>query len=100
MKNEILSIIQSNNLVLINFKSSTCDSCQMIDPTLQEVKKAIGERVEIHTLEINNLPLTFNELQIDSLPLLALFVEGKLIWEAKEVLSKDEIIKKIVEIES
>ena len=100
MKNEILSIIQSNNLVLINFKSSTCDPCQMIDPTLQEVKKAIRKRVEMHTFEINQIPLIINDLNIDSLPLLALFGDGRLIWFVKEVLSKDEIIKKIVEIES
>ncbi|PKP15717.1 MAG: hypothetical protein CVU07_09225 [Bacteroidetes bacterium HGW-Bacteroidetes-23] len=100
MKEEILSIIQSSKFTLINFKSSTCDPCQMIDPTLQEVKKSIGKRVEMHTFEINQIPLIINDLNIDSLPLLALFGDGRLIWFVKEVLSKDEIIKKIVEIES
>jgi hypothetical protein len=54
----------------------------------------------MHTFEINQIPLIINDLNIDSLPLLALFGDGTLIWFVKEVLSKDEIIKKIVEIES
>lgn len=72
----------------------------MIEPTLQEVKKAIGNRVEIYTFEIYQLPFCINDLRVDSLPLLALFLKGKLIWYVKEVLSKDEIIKKIIEIKS
>lgn len=99
MSQEINTAIQNNELVLINFKSSSCDPCEMIEPTLKEVKNSIGKRVEIHTFEINQLPLKINQLQIESLPLLALFANGKLIWKTREVLSKEEIIKKMLEVE-
>jgi thioredoxin 1 len=99
MSHEINTVIQNNELILINFKSSSCDPCEMIKPTLQQVKNSIGKRVEIYTFEINQLPFKINHLQIDSLPLLALFANGKLIWKAREVLSKEEIIKKMLEIE-
>lgn len=99
MSQEINTAIKNNELVLINFKSSSCDPCEMIEPTLKEVKNSIGKRVEIHTFEINQLPLKINQLQIESLPLLALFANGKLIWKTREVLSKEEIIKKMLEVE-
>lgn len=70
----------------------------MIELTLQQVKIGISKRVEIHVIHVNLLPMTTNEFQIFSEPTLILFSNGKNIWKTNGVLSKGEIIDKILEL--
>lgn len=97
MELQVEKIINSNEYTLINFKETTCDPCQMIEPTLQQVKNAIGKRIAIYILDVNQVPNIVCKYEIKTLPMLALFHEGEVVWKTKEILSKEEIIKNVLE---
>lgn len=97
MDAQIENIINSDEYTLINFKTSTCDPCQMIEPTLQQVKNAIGKRIAIYVLDINQVPALVSKYNITAVPLLVLFQNGEIVWKTKEILSKEEIIKNVLE---
>ena len=90
-------IINSDEYVLINFKATNCDPCQMVEPTLQQVKNAIGKRIAIYVLDVNQVPNIVLKHKIKSVPMLVLFHKGEIVWQTKEILSKEEIIKFVVE---
>ena len=48
MEFHIQKNINSKEPVLINFKTNDCNPCQMMSPTLQQVKNAIGNRVLVY----------------------------------------------------
>lgn len=97
MEESIQNIIKSNEAVLINFKTNDCNPCQMISPTLQQVKNSIGNRVLVYNLDVNEVPNLSKAYQIIALPMLVLFFEGQVVWQTKAVLSKEEIIKNVLE---
>ena len=69
----------------------------MMTPTLQQVKNAIGNRVLVYNLDVNESPNLAEHYQITTLPMLVLFFEGQIVWQTKAVLSKEEIIKNVLE---
>ncbi len=97
MQIDIQNSINSNEAVLINFKTSECNPCQMISPTLQQVKNAIGNRVLVYNLDVNEAPKLAEQYEILTLPMMVLFFEGQIVWQTKAVLSKEEIIKNVLE---
>lgn len=90
-----------NNLIhekvptLIEFKNSDCEPCAMIEPTLQQVKNSIGERINIFVVNVQDVPEIISQFSIDSFPMLALFHRGEILWKTSNVLSKQEIIDKV-----
>jgi thioredoxin 1 len=97
MEFHIQKNINSKEPVLINFKTNDCNPCQMMSPTLQQVKNAIGNRVLVYNLDINKAPNLAEQCQISTLPMMVLFFEGQVVWQTKAVLSKEEIIKNVLE---
>jgi thioredoxin 1 len=69
----------------------------MMSPTLQQVKNAIGNRVLVYNLDINKAPNLAEKYQITTLPMMVLFFEGQVVWQTKAVLSKEEIIKNVLD---
>mgnify|MGYP003587657026 CR=1 FL=1 len=69
----------------------------MMTPTLQKVKNAIGNRVLVYNLDVNEAPNLAEKYQITTLPMLVLFFEGQIVWQTKAVLSKEEIIKNVLD---
>ncbi|CAM3938994.1 thioredoxin family protein [Flavobacterium branchiophilum] len=97
MEEQIKQLIENRDAILINFKAATCDPCEMITPTLQQVKKAIGQRVAVYTVDIDEVPHLATQYHIHSLPMLVLFFEGEKVWQSTAVLSKEAIIKKVID---
>ncbi len=85
-------IINSDEYVLINFKATNCDPCQMIEPTLQQVKNAIGKRIAIYVLDVNQVPQIVSKYNIKSVPMLVLFHKGEIIWQLKKFYQKKKLL--------
>lgn len=83
---------------LIEFINANCEPCAMIEPTLQQVKNSIGKRVDIFVVNIQDVPEVAEELSIESVPVLILFIEGEIIWKTTAILSKQEIINKVLSL--
>ena len=97
MELTVEKIINSDEYVLIIFKATNCDPCQMVEPTLQQVKNAIGKRIAIYVLDVDQVPNIVSKHKIKTVPMLVLFHKGEIVWQTKEILSKEEIIKYVVE---
>ena len=76
MEKAIQNSINSNEAVLINFKTNECNPCQMMTPTLQQVKNAIGNRVLVYNLDVNEAPNLAEIYLFMTLRLLVFFFVG------------------------
>ena len=47
------SIINSNNVVLVEFFATWCPHCKRMIPVMEEVKKLLGNRVPVYTIDID-----------------------------------------------
>ncbi len=97
MSNSFENIIKSEKPVLIDFSATWCGPCKMLDPILKQVKDSLGERVAIFKIDVDKNQELASKYQVRGVPTLILFQNGKQLWRQSGVLTKDEIIKTIVE---
>ncbi|MCL9809800.1 thioredoxin [Flavobacterium luminosum] len=97
MNSSFQNIIDSEKPVLIDFFATWCGPCQMLGPILQEVKASLGDRVSIIKIDVDKNQELAAKYQVRGVPTMMLFQQGKPLWRQSGVLSKEEIIKTILE---
>ena len=90
-------IIQSDKPVLVDFFATWCGPCQMLAPILKEVKANLGERISIIKIDVDKNQAVAAQYQVRGVPTMILFQNGKLLWRQSGVMSKEDLIKVIVE---
>mgnify|MGYP002134788312 FL=1 len=90
-------IIQSDQPVLVDFFATWCGPCQMLAPILKEVKANLGERISIIKIDVDKNQAVAAQYQVRGVPTMILFQNGKPLWRQSGVMSKEDIIKVIVE---
>ena len=97
MNNSFQSLIDSDKPVLIDFFATWCGPCQMLGPILKEVKESLGERISIIKVDVDKNQELAAIQQVRGVPTMMLYQNGKQLWRQSGVLSKEEIIKIILE---
>lgn len=90
-------IIHSDSPVLVDFFATWCGPCQMLMPVLKQVKDSVGNRVVILKIDVDKNQALASQYQVRGVPTLILFQNGKVLWRKSGVLTKEEILKAIVE---
>lgn len=91
------TIIQSEKPVLIDFFATWCGPCKLLGPILKEVKDSLGDRVSIIKIDVDKNQQISSQYQVRGVPTMMLFQNGKQLWRQSGVLTKEEIIKTILE---
>lgn len=97
MNNSFENIIKSEKPVLIDFFATWCGPCKMLAPVLKQVKDSLGERITILKIDVDKNQELSSKYQVRGVPTMILFQNGKQLWRQSGVLTKEEIIKTIVE---
>jgi thioredoxin 1 len=97
MNDTFQDIINSDKPVLIDFYATWCGPCQMLGPILKDVKDSLGERISIIKVDVDKNQELAAMQQVRGVPTMLLFQNGKQLWRQSGVLSKEEIIKTILD---
>ena len=66
-------VINSGQLVLVDFFATWCQPCKVMHPILEQVKSVLGDRIQ-------------------SVPTLMLFRNGEVLWRTSGVVDKAELL--------
>ena len=92
------SIIKADKPVLVDFFATWCGPCQMLMPVLKQVKDSLGDRVTIIKIDVDKNQELASQFKVRGVPTLALFQHGKVIWRKSGLLTKEELLRAIVEV--
>ena len=97
MNDTFQDIIDSEKPVLIDFYGTWCGPCQMLGPILKQVKDSLGDRITIVKIDVDKNQQMAAQYQVRGVPTMILFQAGRQLWRQSGVVSKEEIIKTILE---
>lgn len=86
------SVINSGQLVLVDFFATWCQPCKMMHPILEQVKAVLGNRIRIIKVDVDKHGVTASQYHIQSVPTLMLFRNGEALWRTSGVQQKAELL--------
>lgn|SRR5690554_4717295 len=84
-------LIQSEKPVLVDFYADWCAPCKMMPPILKELKKRMGDTINIIKIDTEKNPAAAIRYQVRGIPTLILFKKGKVIWQQAGVVRADQL---------
>ncbi|KXU42430.1 MAG: thioredoxin fold domain-containing protein [Coprobacillus cateniformis] len=86
-----------NGLVLVDFFSTTCGPCKMLAFVLNDVEKALGDKVTILKLDFDKNKELVDQYEVKGYPTLILLKDGQEVKRMQGLQQKPAIIKMIEE---
>ena len=71
-------VLKATGPVVVDFWAEWCGPCKMIGPVLDEIAGAMGDKVKIVKLNVDENPGTASKYGIMSIPTLMIFKNGEL----------------------
>jgi thioredoxin 1 len=90
-------LIKGNTPVLVDFTATWCGPCKMMKPVLEQLHQQMGDKIRIIKIDIDQSPAAANAYQVQSVPTLLLFQNGKILWRQSGVIPALQLEKTIAQ---
>jgi thioredoxin len=79
--------------VLVDFYATWCGPCQMMSPILEQVGASLRDRLQVVKIDTDKYPNLASKYQIEALPTLVLFKNGKPAEKIEGVHQAQQLIQ-------
>ena len=97
MKLNFNDIINTDQLVLVDFYADWCGPCKTLTPILKQVKHELKDSIKIIKIDVDKNNVIASKYQVRGVPTMLLFKNGSQLWRQSGVVPKSDIISKINE---
>ena len=91
MKGNFDSIINDKRPVIVDFHALWCSPCKMQSPILKEIATELGDRIKVIKIDVDQNSEIASRYNVQSVPTLIIFKNGKLVWRQSGVVSKNQL---------
>ena len=88
MKGNFETIINDSRPVIVDFHALWCGPCKVQSPILKELASELGEKVRVIKIDVDQNNGLASQYQIQSVPTLLVFKNGKPVWRQSGVVTK------------
>ncbi len=86
-------VIKSDKPVLVDFYATWCGPCKQLSPIVNQVKNELGGKMKVIKVDVDKKKAVSNKYKIKSLPTLAIFQNGKIIWRESGLKTKNQLLQ-------
>jgi len=83
--------IKGNKPVLVDFYATWCGPCKQLSPIVNQVKNELGGKMKVIKVDVDKKKAVSNKYKIKSLPTLAIFQNGKIVWRESGLKTKSQL---------
>ena len=87
------SIINGETPVLVDFFAEWCGPCKMMPPILKQIHDQLGEKVRIIKIDVDRNQQLAAQLNVSSVPTLAIFHKGEIKWRQPGVQPANALVQ-------
>lgn len=84
-------VIDAPQPVLVYFWASWCGPCRLMSPAVEAVATEYGDRLKVVKMEVDPNPEAVAQCQVEGVPALRLFQEGKVIEATEGAMNKQKL---------
>ena len=83
---------KENKLIFLDAYASWCGPCKAMAPILDQVKNEVGDNASIIKIDVDRNQQIAQSLQIQGVPTLILYKNGKQLWRQSGVVQKEMLV--------
>jgi thioredoxin 1 len=91
MKGKFDSLIHDDRPVIVDFHALWCSPCKIQSPILKEIATELVGRIKVIKIDVDKNSEIASRYNIQSVPTLIMFKNGKQIWRQSGVVSKNQL---------
>jgi len=86
-------VIKGNQPVLVDFYATWCGPCKQLSPIVNNVKAELQGQVKVIKIDVDKKKDLSNKYKVQSLPTLALFQNGKIVWRESGFKTESQLLR-------
>ena len=86
-------VLQSDKPVLLDFYANWCGPCKMLAPMLREIAEENADTLKVGKINVDEQMELAMRFQVDSIPMLVLFKDGKAVAKTVGYRPKAELTR-------
>ena len=90
-------LIQSTELVLVDFYAEWCGPCKIMKPRILDVAERMGDNVKVVQIDVDKEKELATRFRISSVPTFIIFKNGKQQWRQSGIISAFALMKLLQE---
>lgn len=81
--------------VLVDFWATWCTPCKIQGPIIDELATELGDKAKFVKMEVDENPNTPGQYNVLSIPTLAIFKDGEMVWQGIGVHQKQALASEL-----
>lgn len=84
-------VLSASQPVLVYFWASWCGPCRLMSPAVEAVANEYSDRLKVVKMEVDPNPEAVAQCQVEGVPALRLFQDGKVIESIEGAMNKQKL---------